>query len=139
MRRAIILASLLGGSVGVAWGCGESLDDLLLDALCDTDDDCAPGQKCEPNYYQTQAGGQGWCRNDSSCAVGAQPGCACSQMGAERDCVGTTEPGVIPSEQSDNCFCLYACNESQWEGGCPGFLVPSNLEDADCKCELPQP
>ncbi len=141
MRRAIILASLLGGSVGVAWGCGESLDDLLLDALCDTDDDCAPGQKCIRTGYQATAGAQGWCRNDSSCSSGSQPGCECLLVGAEYQCDPTTELNITGSTSLEGCYCVFNCNTAVWPDnmGCPANLVadPGDGSSSDCKCVLP--
>lgn len=134
--KTLLLAS--GLAAGVALACGESLDDLLLDALCDDDGDCAPGQNCVRTEYQLVAGAQGWCRNDNSCAAGAQPGCACAQNGAVFECNPTTEQNIDINQPSAGCECQFVCNQNTWPGtGCPQNLtadMDSGTSGSQCVC-----
>ena len=141
-RHFILLAScVLGAACGALLACGTPLDELLLDALCEDSDDCAPGQECVRTAYQMVAGGQGWCRDNDSCSRGTQPGCACDQDGVTFSCMNSSESGVVASTNDSTCTCLYQCTTGS--GGvdlCPQGLVafePEMPTAASCYC-VPQ-
>jgi hypothetical protein len=139
VKRVLILVAAMALGVGLA--CGESLDELLLDALCNDDGDCAPGQTCFRTAYQVQAGAQGWCRNGDSCSTGTQPGCSCENVGATYGCTNTTESTLLESSSDESCECFYKCSSSEFpQTGCPGNLVASDMENlsaSDCVCLYP--
>ena len=145
-----VKTGLLAGAalLGFAVACGTPLDELLLDALCLDDEDCAPSQNCVFTGYQVTGATLGWCRNDSSCSLGAQPGCGCKQgTGGVYDCQGTTEPTVTESVEGSDCGCVYPCSDINYgASGCPGGLsaydpedeTPTNPENhgAGCVCVI---
>jgi hypothetical protein len=141
MNTNKLLLIAVAATLGLAIACGESLEDILIDAVCDSDDDCAPKQNCYRTLYQQVAGGQGWCRNDSSCSRGTQPGCTCDQTGVEYSCRVTTESGVVPTTNNGNCECAYECtNGASGEKVCPQGLEafePEMPTGASCYCVIP--
>ncbi len=75
MRRPTLYLAAL--AVGALLG-GACLDeDLTLNAECIDGEDCASSQTCVATPEQTQNGLNGWCRPNSDCAPGEQPGCVC--------------------------------------------------------------
>lgn len=130
-RRQGLQAWALMAFIGLGASCGETPADILLDALCNSDDDCANSQTCVKTEYQQIAGGQGWCRESAGdCAVGEQPGCACRQEGVSYFCMSTTEPVTADSE-APGCRCSFACDVND---DCPGGLVPDTGPDGTEPC-----
>ena len=108
----LFLAAGLGVTVGACFD-----DELTLNTECDVGDDCGPGQTCTRTMYQLSIGEFGWCRPDSSCAVGEQPGCECdaqmctgsSLVGVASTCVSMTSAMELETCMTDNPSSLTDC------------------------------
>ena len=98
--RSLRLALVIAAAFGLACVDGDE----IINGLCDSGDDCWRDQTCVKT--PAQQSGLGWCRPDSGCAIGEQPGCRCK---TESGGVTGTCDGLAVVMDGDSCGCCEPC------------------------------